>query len=358
MISNPYTMNFRRQAMTYECARFFRTPRTWIVYSFFLTGLLLFSGLSIVENEQAQQIEANRFSYMAYTANKRFHDLSRPLMAGESEFLYEVHDVAGTLARRIEKGENATLEFVELKQGWDELIEKADENGYPYEDFGYVSSVSAQAYVQQDEICLDEDLVLLTSSWQPDAANLNVQWILKGGWLGIALFCLLLWMDTVGAEVESGTAKTVFTSSTPRKIIFKGKAIFSLCIPFVLNLTVFLVLGAAGFIHGSGTFMYPYIVNDHIMRGIWILVSGWTLCACAMTGLFGLFLRVFSWRLKTMDAFCVCLLAVAVLFGAQAWNVSAVLTSRTWILGIAGLAPAGILLMFAALHVLERKELG
>ncbi|HAM31806.1 MAG TPA: hypothetical protein DCP49_10300 [Erysipelotrichaceae bacterium] len=330
-------------------------PRTWIVYSFFLAGLLLFSGLSIVENEQAQQIEANRFSYMAYTANKRFHDLSRPLMAGESEFLYEVHDVAGTLARRIEKGENATLEFVELKQSGDELIKKADENGYPYEDFGYVSSIGAHAYVQHDQICLDEDLVLLISAWQPDAANLNVQWILKGGWLGIALFCLLLWMETVGAEVESGTAKTVFTSSTPRKIIFKGKAVFSLCIPLVLNLTVYLVLGAAGLIHGSGTFMYPYIVDDHIMRGIWILVSGWTLCACAMTGLF---LWVFSWHLKTMDAFCVCLLAVAVLFGAQAWNVSVVLTSRTWILGIAGLALTGVLLMFAALHILERKELG
>lgn len=344
--------------MTYELRKLLRNPRTWIVYSFFVAGLLLFWGLALVENGQSIRYAANRYSYMAYTANKRLHDLSRPLMPGESEFLYEAHDVARAISKAYENGENTTPGFVKLRQSWDELVAQADKNGYPYADFGYDSTIETAAYLQQDEACLKRKIGLLASDWQPDAVNLNAQWMLRGGWLVVALFCLVLWMDTIGAEMDNGTFKLVFTSLTPRKTIFWSKILVSLLVAGALCLTVGLVLGGVGLVYGIGTLDYPYIVHQRIVSGASLLGLGVAWSGCVSLGLLGVFFWVFSWRLKPMDAFCACLLVLAGLLWLGAWQMELVLTLPVWRLGGGAFALAGVGMAGLALRRLERKELG
>lgn len=344
--------------MRYEMRKLLRNPRTWIVYAFFVGSLLLFWGFAIMENSQTQQYEANRYQYMAYTANKRLHDLSRALMPQESQFLYEVHEVGKSISSAYEKGEVTEPEFVLLRQQWDELIMQAEEKGYPYTDFGYESTIDPSAFLKQDEACLKQKSALLSSSWQPDSVNLNMQWILCAGWLAIALFVLVLWMDIIGAEMDNGTAKIVFTSITPRKTIFRTKVLVSLGTVVMLNLTSVIILGGCGALCGFGNATYPYIVNQNIVSPSYIFGWGILWSLCGMIGLLGFFLWAFSWRLKTMDAFCVCLILLAAALKLGAWQMEQVLILPVWRIGMAIFALCGIGSIIFALHRLERKEIG
>ncbi len=237
--------------LKYECRKFFHSIKNYAVFLMMLIAFVCFLGYCNSEHQHYIATEINDYTREQKNADRSLRGPTTTMLYAEnnenletvkkqSEYFTKLRDalyiVKGGYLLNDYQSLNSIKEFMNLNT----VLIEGYEDGMPMENFTKKTKEELVEENQYYQFLIEHQIELEASPYQLTAWNIAKQLCNDIGALAVFFFFLLWIFDIFGLEFDTGTFKTIYSSSYSRKEILLSKLIFSF---ILLGIYIMIIIG-------------------------------------------------------------------------------------------------------------------
>lgn len=294
-----------RTLLQYECRKFFHSIKNYVVFFMMLLAFVCFLGYCNSEHQNYIQTTIEDYTREQKNADRSLRGPTTTIIYAEegedleyakkqSEYFTKLRDALYIVKGGYLLNDYQSISSIEEYMNLNTVLLEGYESGMPMENFTRKSEEELIEENQYYQYLVDHEIELEASPYQLTVWNVSKQLFNGIGALAVFFFFLLWIFDIFGLEFDTGSYKTIYSSSYSRKEILLSKLIFSFALLGMYILIVIGLLVLVGIFCGWGNPMYPCMLGNKTLL-IWQ-----TVCTMGLILIAGLIFMIFFVYMTSM----------------------------------------------------------